>query len=279
MADNTIYEIILDIVPVRMRPCRPYQEKISDYASDGRRRFEWETMRHNKLLRGDNTVDNICAECAINILQTAEGCKSAVFGLELFLKAAARLSPDSVWAGLTLEQENNFSVQKTMELAEDIIKLEKIFSENTWKVAQLWAYDEPVMEYFEDGSSRPRYFTWNGELQPFPIYSNEGYQIYLCSNGILVRSNFEDTSSHIYSKLVRDETGVFGMSKEGEKVVFKPVMARCPEWDKEDPRGYGELRFVDMNAADVFRDALDMLIVFTDVAHKAKTSFSLNVVM
>ena len=279
MADNTVYEIILDIVPVRMRPCRPFQEKIADYAPDGRRRFEWEVMRCDKMLKGDTKVDEICADCAINILQQAEGCRSGLFGLELLLKAVARLAPDSAWANITLNLENYFGPDRTFELAEDIANIERVFYESNWKVAQLWAYDEPVMEYFDDGSAVPRFYPWNGENPPEVIASNEGYQIYMCAHGILVRSNFEESSPYVYNKLVRDESGVYGITKDGEKVPFKPVMGRYPEWDKDDPYSYGELRFVDMVAGEVFKDALYMLIVFTDIARNAKTGLSINVVM
>ena len=277
MADDTVYEIGIDIIPVRVRPCQPYQERISDYGSDGRPHFEWEEMRHKKILFGDESLDAVCAECTLNIFQTAEGCKSHLYGLDIFLRAVARLAPDSLWAGITLETKNYFDAQRTIELAEDLSHLDQIFTNSTWKVAQLWAYDEPVMEYFEDGSSRPRFYPWNGEAPPSLINANEGYQIYLCAHGILVKSNYEDVGAYTYTKLLRDESGVSGLTKDGETINFRSLMARRPEWDKDEPNAYGELRFVEMSAAEVFRDTLDMLMVFSDVARQSKTGFYLNI--
>lgn len=277
MADDTVYEIALDIIPVRIRPCKPYQEKVSDYAADGRRRFEWEVMRHDKMLLGSPAIDNTCAECPINIMQTAEGCRSTVYGMDVFLKAVAHLAPDSLWAGITLEPENTFDIRRTFELAADLENLDQVFASKTWLAAQLWAYDEPVMEYFDDGSSRPRFYPWNGEAPPALISGNDGYQLFLCTNGIIVKSAFDEAGGRLCTKLVRDESGVHGITKEGETVKFKPLMARYPEWDKEDPHAYGELRMVEMNAADVFRDTLDMLMVFTDLARNSKTGFFMNV--
>lgn len=278
MADDTVYEITLNIIPVRIRPCKPYQEKISDFAPDGRPRFEWETMRHKKMLYGDMAVDATCADCSINIMQCGEGCKSLIYGLEVFLKAVACLVPDSLCASINLEAENSFDAARTVELADDLAKIEQVFNSSNWKVAQLYAYDEPVMEYFGDGSSRPRFYPWNAEILPCMISGNEGYQIYLCTDGIIVKSNFDEGGSHIYEKLVRDDSGVRGVTKEGENVPFQALMDRYPEWDKEDPRSDGELRFVELNAGEVFRDTLDMLMVFTTVARNSKTGFTLNVV-
>ena len=278
MADDTVYEIALNIIPVRIRPCKPYQEKISDFASDGRPRFEWEIMRHKKVAFGDTSIDETCADCSINILQCGEGCRGPIYGLDVFLKAVAHLMPDSKWASLNLEPENDFNAIRTLELAYDLNKVELNFENNNWKVAQLYAYGEPVMEYFDDGFSHPRFYPWNGETPPFLISGNEGYQIYLCQHGIIVKSNFDEGSANVYDKLVRDENGVSGITKDETVVKFTPLMGRYPEWDANDPHAYGELRFLDMKASEVFRDTLNMLTVFTEIARNSKTGFSLNII-
>ena len=83
--------------------------------------------------------------------------------------------------------------------------------------------------------------------------------------------------AYTYTKLLRDESGVSGLTKDGETINFRSLMARRPEWDKDEPNAYGELRFVEMSAAEVFRDTLDMLMVFSDVARQSKTGFYLNI--
>ena len=54
------------------------------------------------------------------------------------------------------------------------------------------------------------------------------------------------------------------------------TMAHYPEWDSEQPRAFGELRMVQMNAAEVFRDTLDILAVFTTIATQAETGFIIS---
>ena len=176
------------------------------------------------------------------------------------------------------EPENDFNAIRTLELAYDLNKVELNFENNNWKVAQLYAYGEPVMEYFDDGFSHPRFYPWNGETPPFLISGNEGYQIYLCQHGIIVKSNFDEGSANVYDKLVRDENGVSGITKDETVVKFTPLMGRYPEWDANDPHAYGELRFLDMKASEVFRDTLNMLTVFTEIARNSKTGFSLNII-
>lgn len=242
---------------------------------DGRPRFEWEALRHKMILDNDQTVVQVCASCPLNIMQGAEGCKSTLYGLDIFLAAVARLAPDSPWANLELDS-TALNAAVTRELLGDLQELEVLFGSTTWKVAQLFEDGEPALHYFDDGSSRPKIFPWNGEAPPHLINANEGYQLFLCAHGLVVKSNFDDPIPHVFVKLTREPGGVTGTTAQGETIGFNMSMARYPEWDKENPRGYGELRLVDMNAAEVFRDTLDMLMVFTGVASQAETGVIIN---
>ncbi len=268
------YQISVNILSVDTRPCRRYQERISEYAMNGSPRFVWETMRHNMILYEDQQLPMTCAMCDLNIMQAPEGCKATLYGLDIFLRAVARLAPDSPWNAIEFSPEP-LSMAATEELANDLEELDKLFSRTDWKVAQIYREGDAVMDYFEDGSSRPRIFPWNGEAPPHLINSNEGYQLFMCNHGLVVKSNFEDPVPYVFTKLVRDAAGVTGYTAQGERVSFPSTMARYPEWDKEFPRAFGELRVMDMNAGDVFRDTIDMLIVFTGIALSSKTGIIL----
>lgn len=272
---SDIYEISINVLPVASRPCRHFQESIAEYAMDGRPRFEWEAMRHQMILYEDQTVPLICASCPMNILQGPEGCKGTLYGLELFMRAVARLVPDSPWANLETSEEP-ISAADTRVLCKELDSLEQVLSKSKWRVAQLYADGAPLTEFFSDGSERPKLYPWNGEAPPSLINSNEGYQLFLCAHGIIVKSNYEDPVPHVFTRLTRDGSGVYGTSDKGETVGFQSVMAHYPEWDKENPRGFGELRSVELNAAEVFRDTLDMLQVFTGVAGSAETGIGLT---
>lgn len=268
--DESVYELGINILPVGVRPCRRFQEQISDYGSDGRPCFLWEELRHKQILRNDPTVLQICSTCSLNIFQGSEGCKGPIYGLDSFLRAVARLAPESPWVNMEFTGEC-LEASVTAELAANLDELEEIFDSQQWKVAQMYQDDEPIIDYFEDGSSRPRFVPWNGEAPPSLVYGNDGYQVYLCAHGIIVKSNFEDAQPHVFKSLHRTDNGAYGVTAQGETINFQTTMARYPEWDKEDPRSYGDLRFEDLTAAEVFRDSLDTLMVFTGMAVSAKT--------
>lgn len=270
------HTISLDIIPIAMRPCRSFQERIADYTDDGRPRFAWDELRIYKMLRGDPRLDSICAECPFNIFQTPEGCKGTIFGMEIFLRVVSRLAPDSRWAQLTLDDDKPIPMLMTRVLAREFDDIERRFASSQWTVAQLFREDVPVMDYFDDGSYRPRLAPWNGLARPHLINSNEGYQIFLCAHGLIVKSNYDDPSPYVFTKLTRDSSGVFGTTAQGERVPFPMTMAHYPEWDSEQPRAFGELRMVQMNAAEVFRDTLDILAVFTTIATQAETGFIIS---
>lgn len=274
MSSPGLHQLAIDILPIGGRPCRPYQERISDYGSDGRPRFEWESMRHRLILQGDPAIAVVCAGCPLNLMQAPEGCKSTLEGVEIFLRAVARLHPESLWTQLPLDRDA-LGAETTRELYRDLQKLEEVFARTPWKVAQLFRDGAPVAEEFGDGSSRLRFYPWNGEAPPHMISSNEGYQLFLCPHGLIVKALYEDPVPHVFVKLWREPGGVFGQTAQGETVGFQMALARYPEWDREDPRGLGELVMTDMPAAEVFRDTLDMLSVFTGVAGEAETGIVL----
>ena len=273
--DIESHTISLDIIPVSTRPCRSYQERIADYTDDGRPRFAWDELRIYKMLHGDPTLDGICADCPLNIFQTPEGCKGTIFGMDIFLRVVARLAPDSRWANLQFG-DRPISMLQTRVLAKELDDIEKRFESADWTVAQLFREGAPVLDYFDDGSYRPRLAPWNGLAPPHLINSNEGYQIFLCAHGIIVKSNFDEPSPYVFTQLTRDGSGVFGTTATGERVPFSMSMAHYPEWDSEQPRAFGELRLVQMNAAEVFRDTLDLLAVFTGVAAQLETGFQIS---
>ena len=270
MSASTLYQIALDILPVGGRPCRMFQERIAEYGMDGRPRFEWEAMRHRMILRGDPIIATVCGHCQLNLLQGAEGCRGTLENFDMFLRAVARLAPESPWANLPLDQEP-LSAEATRHLYRDLAKLETIFASSPWKVAQLFRHGTPLQDEFPDGSTRLRLHPWNGESPPHLIASNEGYQLFLCQHGLIVKASFEDPVPHVFVKLWRDGSGVFGQTAQGETVGFQMAMARHPEWNPEEPRSEGELLLTELPAAEVFRDTLDMLAVFAGVAGEAET--------
>ena len=274
MSASPLYQIALDILPVGGRPCRFYQERIAEYGMDGRPRFEWEAMRHRMILYGDPAIAQVCAPCPLNLMQGPEGCRGTIEGFDVFLRAVARLVPESPWSDLPLDQEP-LSAERTRALYRDLANLERVFSSSPWKVAQLFRHGVPVVEEFPDGSTRPRLYTWNGESPPHLISSNEGYQLFLCPRGLIVKAHYEDPVPHVFLKLWRDGAGVFGQTPQGETVGFQMTMARYPEWDPDEPRAAGEIVVTELPAAEVFRDSLDMLSVFAGVAGEAETGILL----
>ena len=141
------HTISLDIIPIAMRPCRSFQERIADYTDDGRPRFAWDELRIYKMLRGDPRLDSICAECPFNIFQTPEGCKGTIFGMEIFLRVVSRLAPDSRWAQLTLDDDKPIPMLMTRVLAREFDDIERRFASSQWTVAQLFREDVPVQGF------------------------------------------------------------------------------------------------------------------------------------
>ncbi len=274
-SSSPLYRIAIDILPVGGRPCRRFQERIAEYAMDGRPRFEWEAMRHRMILHGDPLIAQVCSMCSLNLMQGPEGCQGTLEGFEVFLRAVARLAPESPWSDLPLNEEP-FTAERTRELYRELENLEGVFAAAPWKVARIFREGAPLLEEFPDGSTRPRFFPWNGESPPHLIATNEGYQLFLCPHGLIVKAHHEDPVPHAFQKLWRDPSGVFGQTAQGETIGFQMAMARYPEWDPEDPRAQGELVLTEMPAAEVFRDTLDMLAVFTGVAGEAETGFLLH---
>lgn len=242
---------------------------------DGRPRFEWEAMRHRMILYGDPTIAGVCASCQLNLMQEAEGCRGTLENFEVFLRAVARLAPESPWATLPLEPDP-LSAEATRHLYRDLANLETVFASNPWKVAQMFRHGAPLLDEFPDGSSHPRLHPWNGESPPHLISSNEGYQLFLCPHGMIVKANFEDPVPHVFVKMWRDSLGVYGQTAQGETIGFQMAMARHPEWDPEAPRAEGELLLTELPAAQVFRDTLDMLAVFSGVAGEAETGILIH---
>ena len=271
---TTPHQIALDILPVGGRPCRVFQERIAEYGMDGRPRFEWEAMRHRMILYGDPTLAGICGPCPLNIMQGPEGCRGTLDSLEIFLRAVARLAPESPWANLPMDPEP-LSAEFTRGLYRDLAHLEQVFASNPWRVAQWFRHGAPVLEVFGDGSTRPRFYTWNGESPPHLVARNEGYQVFLCPHGLIVKALYEDPVPHVFARLWREGSGVYGQTAQGETIGFSMTMARYPEWDTEEPRSEGELRVTELPAAEIFRDTLDMLAVFTGVAGDAETGILL----
>lgn len=270
----SLHQIALDIMPVGGRPCRRFQETISEYGMDGRPRFEWEAMRHRMILHGDPAIAMVCAPCPLNLMQAPEGCKGTIDDLDIFLRAVARLAPESPWTTLPMDPEP-LSAEVTRQLYHDLAHLETVFSSSPWKVAQWFRHGAPVLEEFADGATRPRFYSWNGESPPHLVSRNEGYQIFLCPHGLIVKALHEDPVPHVFAKLWRESSGVFGQTPQGETIGFQMNMARYPEWDHDQPRAEGELRVTELAASEVFRDALDMLAVFTGVAGEAETGIVL----
>lgn len=264
------HEIGVDILAVEGRPCRPYQERIEEYAMDGRPRFAWEVLRSRWILGQDPAIVEICASCPLNIFQGAEGCRGTVEGLDLFFKAVGRIAPDSPWNDFPLDgRPVDSGTNRRLHAA--LAELEERFEGTPWTVAQVYRDGRPLVELLSDGTSRPRFYPWNGEAPPEIITSNTGYQVFLCPHGLIVKATYEDPVPHTFRKLWRDESGVFGQSAGGETVGFQMSLAHYPEWDPEEPTAPGELVMSELPASQVFRDPLDVLSVFTGVAQEADT--------
>lgn len=267
------HEVMLDIVPVANRPCRPFQERIAEYALDGRPRFEWESMRHRFILQGDPTILHVCTPCPLNVFTGPEGCKGRVDGLETFVRAVGRICPDSSWVSLPLDG-SLVDLALARQLHAEVPALEEAFATYAWPAARVFRDGQPLEEELPDGSSRPVYFAWNGEGPPSLVASNDGYQIYMSAHGLIVKATYEDPVPATFRKLWREERAVYGLTTDGQTIGFQMSLARLPEWDPQLPQGSrGELVMGEMPAATVFRDPLDIMEIYVGLALDADTGF------
>jgi hypothetical protein len=267
------HRVDIDIFNVPYRNCRPYQERIADYYRDGRPRFEWEKIKQNMVLRGDDTVEVVCAPCPLNLMQTVEGCGIVVEGLTTFMGVMSHAKPDSMLVRYSYSDDVLTSDDARL-LHRELEKLTPLLETMRWPVAQMFDRNgEPRME--EGNVERYAMIEWEGgEAETF-IFSNAGYTVAVGESGIIVRESLGDAPPQRFKRLVKVGANVYGETVDGQELPFRPVEECTPAWETGPVFGFGELRFVEMSLWEIFRDVVESLLVFSSVAMQHNTGLKI----
>lgn len=288
--------VTIDVFGVHHRPCRPAQESIYDYHLDGRPQFMWERLRHMLLLQGNEEVLNYCDNCPLNIFGGLEGCSGKLQNLDVFFRALGELAPESPWSQLRVDGQV-IHPSETGQLLVELPSLRLRLSESTWPVCVPRFKGQPIFENQDeqepideetDQDSGPslerqaalagglfQFYAWNGEGPPALVYHNEGYCLYLSRHGLTLKPTGEDPIPHVFTRLWKEGRNMFGLSKTGDTVGFQLSLARLPSWGFQEVSG-AELTFEAMPSDQVFREVLDTLEVFANVAHDFETGMILK---
>jgi len=259
----SLHDIEIDIFGFPYRPCRRYQEKIADYYLDGKPRFEWERLRQRRLVQGDGVQERVCGPCPLNLLASAEGCKARVEALTSFQAVVAHLRPGSLVASYA-SQRDVLDPEATAALATECQQLARFLEDKTWPVAQLYDGHEPRRS--KDAGLRELVFIeWDGSEETF-IYSNPGYSLSLCHEGLLVRDSDGAQMPERFARLWQESASVWGETIGGRVIPFIPRSDQVPAWDNRGLFTRTQIRFLEMPVLQIYADVVDTLCVFSQTA-------------
>ena len=248
------------------------------------------------LLQGNEEVLNYCDNCPLNIFGGLEGCSGKLQNLDVFFRALGELAPESPWSQLRVDGQV-IHPSEAGQLLVELPSLRLRLSESTWPVCVPRFKGQPIFEDQDeqepideeaDQDSGPslerqaalagglyQFYAWNGEGPPALVYHNEGYCLYLSRHGLTLKPTGEDPIPHVFTRLWKEGRNMFGLSKTGDTVGFQLSLARLPSWGFQEVSG-AELTFEAMPSDQVFREVLDTLEVFANVAHDFETGMILK---
>jgi hypothetical protein len=267
---KSLHQMEIDIFKVQWRPCRVFQETISDYYLSGKPRFEWESMRQLWLVRGAGRFAQVCGPCPLCITPVPEGCKAKMEGLSTFLKVVESIAPGALFLRYGYDSIV-FDFEATQDLWDDLLDIRHVMESTRWPIAHAFNDGEPSYIVRADGRISYVCYEWEGLEEDTYIYGNEGYVLSLTKSGINVKENFGNVFPDSYRRLYREGYSVYGENEEGKLTSFPPVKGKIPEWDAEASRRGGELVFLEPPLRDVYKDILGTLADYMKAALAAET--------
>lgn len=275
MFKETLHQISLNILDAPLRNCRPFQEKIVDSYDDGRLKFAWDIIKENYFTKQDQTLTEICQGCTLNIYLIEFGCRGEIYNLDHFINFLSIHLPEATLLKYKLISDTidaNSVQQINQELENFLPETKNIL----WPVAKVIFNNQPVLHTQHNGSEGPFFYPWSGKKEPEHTFGNEGYQLGISKEGIIVQRNYIQKLPYSFKQIWKKGSKVFGKTSTDDVICFEPQGGLLPAWDKADAERESELAFSSLSVHLVFKDILDTLTTFFKRAKDYNIGLEIN---